>query len=228
MPKRICSPPLKLAGPLPLDLMNQTTDCCCKIAALAQLLASCQTKRLRSETVSVAGALLGDETAKLRQALSLLCHQRPQPPAQERKMTAMEEQIARANIDAGAKPRILVIDDEPAFSGVLLLILKSGGFDVCIASTGADGLQLAEEQNYDLILSDIDLPDISGFEICRRVKQNPKLRSVPIILMSGWLAEENEARALKLGAVDYLSKPFPATIVLSRVSAHVRRAKNAP
>jgi hypothetical protein len=80
MPKRKCSPPPKPAGPLPMGLMDQATDCGCKIAALAQLLASCQTGRLRSETVAVAGALIVNEAAKLRQALSLLRHPRPQPP----------------------------------------------------------------------------------------------------------------------------------------------------
>ena len=139
----------------------------------------------------------------------------------------MTAQIEKSSHDQ-AKPRILVIEDEPALSQVLSLVFKGGGFDVCIAATGTDGLRLTEEQHYDLILSDIDLPDISGFEICRRVKQNPKLQAVPIMLMSGRLAEGNEARALKLGAVDYLSKPFPAAIVLSRVSAHIGRAKNAP
>ncbi len=85
MPKRKYSPPPKLAGPLPLDLMDHATESSRKIAALAQLLASCQTERLRSETVAVAGALIGDETAKLRQALSLLRHQRPQPPCKRGK-----------------------------------------------------------------------------------------------------------------------------------------------
>ncbi len=141
-------------------------------------------------------------------------------------MTAMEKDIRRICCDAGAKPRILVIEDEPALSRVLSRVFKNGGFDVCIAATGGDGLRLAEEQNYDLILSDIDLPDISGFEICRRVKQNPNLRAVPIMLMSGRLAEENEARALNLGASDYLSKPFRAETVLSKASAHIRAAKN--
>ncbi len=138
----------------------------------------------------------------------------------------MEELITRFSSDVEAKPRILVIEDEPALSRVLSLVLKGGGFDVCIAATGADGLRLAEEQNYDLILSDIDLPDISGFEICRRVKQNPNLQAVPIMLMSGRLAEGNEARALNLGAADYLSKPFRADTLLSKASAHIRAAKN--
>jgi DNA-binding response OmpR family regulator len=136
----------------------------------------------------------------------------------------MKAQIEKDS-HVGKQPRILLIEDEAALSKVLSLVLTGGGFDVCVATTGAHGLRLAEEKNYDLILSDIDLPDMDGFEICRRSKQNPKIQAVPIILMSGRLREENEAQALKLGAADYLSKPFRAEIVLTKISLHIREAK---
>jgi len=139
-------------------------------------------------------------------------------------MKAQIEQTSRVE----RKRRILVIEDQPDLSRLLLTVLKRGGFDACAAANGTDGLRLAEEQNYDLVLSDIELPDIDGFEICRRIKQNPKLRLVPIILMSGRLAEGNEALALKLGAVDYVSKPFRLENILSKVSAHVRGVEGAP
>jgi len=139
-------------------------------------------------------------------------------------MKAQSEQIPHF----GAKPRILVIDDEPELSRLLLTVLKRNGFEACAASTGTDSLRLSGEQNYDLILCDIDLPDIDGFEICRRIKQSPKLRPIPIILMSGRLAEGNEAMALKLGAVDFVSKPFGVEILLSKVSGHIRGSKDEP
>jgi DNA-binding response OmpR family regulator len=139
-------------------------------------------------------------------------------------MKAQIEQTPRVE----RKRRILVIEDQPDLSRLLLIVLKRGGFDACAAANGTDGLRLAEEQNYDLVLSDIELPDIDGFEICRRIKRNPKLRPVPIILMSGRLAEGNEALALKLGAVDYVSKPFRLENILSKVSAHVRGAEVTP
>ena len=139
-------------------------------------------------------------------------------------MKAQIEQTPRVE----RKRRILVIEDQPDLSRLLLIVLKRGGFDACAAANGTDGLRLAEEQNYDLVLSDIELPDIDGFEICRRIKRNPKLRPVPIILMSGRLAEGNEALALKLGAADYVSKPFRLENILSKVSAHVRGAEGAP
>jgi DNA-binding response OmpR family regulator len=139
-------------------------------------------------------------------------------------MKAQIEQTSRVE----RKRRILVIEDQPDLSRLLLIVLKRGGFDACAAANGTDGLRLAEEQNYDLVLSDIELPDIDGFEICRRIKQNPKLRPVPIILMSGRLAEGNEALALKLGAVDFVSKPFGVEILLSKVAGHIRGSKGEP
>jgi DNA-binding response OmpR family regulator len=138
----------------------------------------------------------------------------------------MKSKIEQTSHNA-AKRRILVVTDEPGLSQILSHVFKHGGFEVCIAATGTDCLRLVEEQNYDLILSDIDLPDLSGFEICRRVKQNPQLRSVLIILMSGWLAEGNKERALRLGAVDYLNKPFRVETILKKVSAHIRGTKSA-
>ncbi len=137
----------------------------------------------------------------------------------------MKAQIEQHS-QVGKKPRILLIEDEAAVAQVLSLVLKGGGYDACIAATGADGLRLAEEQNHDVILSDIDLPDMDGFEICRRFKLNPKLQATPIILMSGRLAEGNEARALKLGAADYLSKPFRAASVLAKISVLIGGAQN--
>ena len=94
----------------------------------------------------------------------------------------MKAQIEHVSNDQ-AKPRILAIEDEPALSQVLSVVLKRAGFEVYIAATGMDGLRLADEQNCNLILSDIDLPDIRGFEVCERVKQNPRLRLIPIILV---------------------------------------------
>jgi DNA-binding response OmpR family regulator len=117
--------------------------------------------------------------------------------------------------------KILVIEDNREVSGLLLIIFQRGGFDACATSTGTEGLRLAETENYDLILSDIDLPDINGFEICRLLKQDPKLRTIPVVLMSGRLKEGNETRALKLGAADYFAKPFEAESILRRVSVHI-------
>ena len=123
--------------------------------------------------------------------------------------------------NANSPPRILVIEDEPETRKLLALVFRGKGFEVETAATGEDGLRAVNEMNFALILSDIDLPGIDGFEICRRIKQNPTLRSTPIILMSGRLLETTEPLAFQHGAADYLSKPFKTAAVLSKVLAHI-------
>jgi DNA-binding response OmpR family regulator len=118
-------------------------------------------------------------------------------------------------------PKILVIEDETETRRLLALVFRGQGFEVETVSTGEEGLRAANKRNFVLILSDIDLPGIDGFEVCRWVKQNPKLHSVPVILMSGRLQEATEPLAFQHGAADYLSKPFRIATLLSKVFACV-------
>ena len=124
-------------------------------------------------------------------------------------------------------PTILLIEDDPSFAAALSMILKRGGFEVCVAADGAQGLSLAEVGNFDVIISDVDLPNLDGFEICRKLKGHSKLRTTPIILMSGRLAEDNEPRALEMGAAAFLSKPFPAALILAKISS-LTHYRNGP
>jgi DNA-binding response OmpR family regulator len=134
-------------------------------------------------------------------------------------MKAPIEQTSRIE----TKPRILVIADQPERLNPVGDNLESAADLTFVRRRTASAVcDSPEEQSCDLVLSDVELPDIDGFEICRRIKQNPKLRFVPIILMSGRLAEENEALALKLGAVDYVSKPFRMENIVNKVSAHIQ------
>jgi CheY-like chemotaxis protein len=162
----------------------------------------------------------------LKEQLTDSVVQNPVQPNSGSPRRAMKIQIDRSSHDRQG-PRILVIEDDSGLSEVLSLVLKSGQMDHCIAETGSEALGLLEGQNFDLILSDVDLPDMNCFEICRRIKQNPSLQRVPIILMSGRPVEENEGRALKLGAAEYLSKPFQATSILKKILTHIQRAQNA-
>lgn len=124
------------------------------------------------------------------------------------------------------KQIILVIEDDPQMKNLLVRLLKRSGFDVVTSETGEEGLRLAQHDHVDLILSDIDLPDITGFEVCRRLKENPKFRGIPVIIMSGRLTDGNDAQALSLGAADYISKPCPAKEILAKVSAHIATHRN--
>jgi two-component system sensor histidine kinase/response regulator len=117
---------------------------------------------------------------------------------------------------------ILIIDDDESLAAVLAVLLTRNGFSIWVAPTGKEGLHLAEQYCSDLILSDIDLPDLDGFEICRRLKASSKLKNVPVILMSGRHPEDGEKKALGVGAVDYLSKPFPTEGLAERLAAHIK------
>jgi DNA-binding response OmpR family regulator len=128
-------------------------------------------------------------------------------------------QSSSSNANSG--PTILVIEDESETRKLLTLVFRGKGFQVKTASTGEDGLRAANEEHFALILSDIDLTGIDGFEVCRQIKQNPKLGSIPIILMSGRLQEATEPLALQHGAADYLSKPFRIATLLSKVFAYI-------
>ena len=102
-------------------------------------------------------------------------------------------------------PRILLVDDEPAIQRAVGPLLRSRGYDVEIAGTGADALRLAAEQPPDLIVLDLGLPDIEGTEVCRRLR---RISEVPIIVLSARGAEDDKVQALDLGADDYVTKPF--------------------
>jgi CheY-like chemotaxis protein len=93
------------------------------------------------------------------------------------------------------KPRILIIEDEPALSRVLSLVLKGGGFNVRIAATGTDGLRLSEEQTYDLILSDIELPDMDGSRFARELNRTLNSRLCQLFsCQGGWPRETKRGR----------------------------------
>jgi DNA-binding response OmpR family regulator len=124
------------------------------------------------------------------------------------------------------KQIILVIEDDAQMKNLLVLVLTRRGFDVLTSESGEEGLRLAQNNPVDLILSDIDLPDITGFEVCRRLKQNPNVRGIPVIIMSGRLTEGNEAQAMNLGAAEYVTKPCPVKEILAKVSAHIGLHRN--
>jgi len=85
-------------------------------------------------------------------------------------------------------------------------------------------MRLAKEGKFDLITLDIDLPDINGLELCRRLKQAPHLCHIPVVFVSGHLCEENRPRCFELGAADYIVKPFDAFVFVSRIFSHLKTA----
>jgi CheY-like chemotaxis protein len=117
--------------------------------------------------------------------------------------------------------KILVVDDTPANIDVLRRILGEEGFEIFIAMNGETALKLAEKNRPDLILLDVMMPGIDGFETCEKLKSNPDTKAIPVIFVTAKTELEDIVRGFKVGSVDYIAKPYKREEVLSRVTSHL-------
>ena len=124
------------------------------------------------------------------------------------------------------KPTILIVDDTPA-NLTLLAGLLQPTYAVKIATRGANAIKLVMEQPPALILLDIEMPDMSGYEVCRDLKANPHTHAIPVIFLTSKLDPASEEQGLAAGAVDYITRPISPPILLSRVRAHLADAASA-
>jgi diguanylate cyclase (GGDEF)-like protein len=119
------------------------------------------------------------------------------------------------------RPRILIVDDVPANIKMLREVLKSN-YDIIFATSGPDAIELMEPKALpDLILLDIMMPDMDGYEVCRILKSDDLTAKIPIIFITSKDDEEDEIKGFELGAVDYVTKPFSIPVVKARVQTHV-------
>ena len=118
--------------------------------------------------------------------------------------------------------KILVVEDEKNIVDILVFNLKREGYDTLEAYDGAEGLRLALEQDPDLILLDLMLPKMDGFEVCRLLREQG--RATPVIMLTAREEETNKVLGLELGADDYITKPFSMRELLARVKANIRRS----
>ncbi len=116
---------------------------------------------------------------------------------------------------------ILIVDDTPANLRLLFQILVEQGYKVRVAVSGDRALETVQVNVPDLILLDIMMPDMDGYEVCRRLKADEKTRDIPIIFISALSTTENKIKAFTTGGVDYVTKPFQAEEVLARVRTHL-------
>jgi two-component system, OmpR family, response regulator len=119
-------------------------------------------------------------------------------------------------------PKVLVVDDEPNIRELVQVALKFHGCSVTTSATGMDALQLAEIDNPDLIVLDVMLPDIDGFEVCRRLRASAN--DVPVIFLTARDTTSDTVTGLTLGGDDYITKPFSVEALVARVRAVLRRA----
>ncbi|MCK6602448.1 MAG: hybrid sensor histidine kinase/response regulator [Bacteroidetes bacterium] len=124
-------------------------------------------------------------------------------------------------IEAARKHTILMVDDNPINLNVLLDALKHHGFKLLAAKSGEEAIQRASFAKPDLILLDVLMPGIDGFETCRILKENEETADIPVIFMTALADTVDKVRGFSLGAVDYITKPFQHEEVLSRVNAHL-------
>ncbi len=124
-----------------------------------------------------------------------------------------------ASVPAGS---VLIVDDNPSIVALLGNVLREAGYDVRAAIDGARGLTVAAARAPDLVLLDIRMPGMDGFEVCQKLKQQEATRAVPVIVISALDDVNEKLRAFEAGAADYVTKPFEPREVLSRVGAHVQ------
>jgi two-component system phosphate regulon response regulator PhoB len=126
-------------------------------------------------------------------------------------------------MSSALKPQILVVEDEPGLVEMLAYNLEREGFQTATAGNGEEALLMAAERTPHLILLDWMLPLMSGLEVCRQLRRNPKSRDIPIIMLTARGEEADRVRGLNSGADDYIVKPFSPAELIARVRAVLRR-----
>ena len=123
--------------------------------------------------------------------------------------------------DNEKKGIILIVDDNPSNLGALFKFLSDSDFKVLVATDGETALEQIEYVQHDLILLDIMMPGMDGFETCRRLKENPATQEIPVIFMTALSDTIDKVKGFQLGAVDYITKPIQHEEVLVRVETHL-------
>ena len=119
--------------------------------------------------------------------------------------------------------RILLIDDDPSLLDALTLAFEDAGYEVLAACDGVSGAELVNREKPALLVSDINMPRLDGFALCKKLRAEGS--SIPVILLTSRDSEIDESLGLELGADDYVSKPFSTRVLLARVSSLLRRTE---
>ena len=130
-----------------------------------------------------------------------------------------------ATISAGTG-RILVVEDEPDVAELLRYHFGKEGYEVVVAASGTDAVKRARDARPEIILLDLMVPQLNGWEVCRRLKADTDTRAIPIIMVTGRVEEGDKVLGFELGADDYVTKPFSPRELVARVRAVVRRGRH--
>ncbi|TYP00132.1 twitching motility two-component system response regulator PilG [Geothermobacter ehrlichii] len=121
------------------------------------------------------------------------------------------------------RKKILIVEDEESLLKLESILLTSKGYDVQGVSNGAAALRVIDEEPPDLVLLDIMLPEMDGFEVCRRIKQNEATRHIPVIMLTAKKSREDMARGEEVGADWYITKPFKSAMVIETIQRFLAR-----
>jgi DNA-binding response OmpR family regulator len=119
-------------------------------------------------------------------------------------------------------PRVLIVDDDPVILRLLQVNFRLEGYEVEIAQRGEEALRIASELSPDVIVLDVMMPGVDGWEVCQRLKEDPALTSVPVIFLSARAQDEDRERGYALGVVEYVTKPFDPSHLVQIVRRTLR------
>jgi two-component system, OmpR family, alkaline phosphatase synthesis response regulator PhoP len=128
---------------------------------------------------------------------------------------------------AGRAGRVLVVEDEKDVAELIRYTLSKEGYEVSLATNGAETLRQVRELRPDLVLLDLMIPQLNGWEVCRRLKQDQATRAIPVIMLTARVEEGDKVLGFEMGADDYVTKPFSPRELVARIKAVVRRSKPA-
>lgn len=123
-------------------------------------------------------------------------------------------------------PKILIAEDEPDIRELVAFTLKFGGFEVVVTTNGAEAVEKAPEVSPDLILLDVRMPRMTGYEACKALKENPITADIPVVFLSAKGQEQEVGQGMEAGATDYILKPFAPDVLLQRVRELIAKAES--
>ncbi len=125
------------------------------------------------------------------------------------------------NAQATEPCHVLIVDDEPINIQLLGSVLSDCGYEVQFATSGEEALDWVNSESFDLVLLDLMMPVMDGYEVCRRIKQNPATQTIPIMFLSASVSVEKITMGYEAGAVDFVSKPFNRIELITKVGTHL-------
>ena len=134
----------------------------------------------------------------------------------------LKEQVAREKRRPG---NILIVDDDPTLLDMVQVFLTDEGYKTSTCNNGTKALERIASGGLDLVILDLKLPDVDGYEICKKVRQDPDTEDLPIIMLTGYTTVEDKIRGIEGGADDYITKPFNLSELKARIEMVLRRAQ---